>query len=152
MVDPASSVFSKVGAKRLGTAVADSQLGSRGKDEALATVNEQIDRIKAKQRAIKFAQQTSGRLVQLQFGDGAERWVIFKGGKPIQAFPEYRGELGDALVHHTKIRTRTPSAVKATLPASKAKRTLLEARRSVPRPRVPFRKQQPQVAAEAESS
>jgi hypothetical protein len=152
MVDPASAAGAKTAAKKIATRLAASEAASRGKDAAYGAISEQVDRIKAKTRAIKYAQQTGGRLALLQFADGGERWVVFKDGKPIAAFPEFAGNLEEALTHHSKIRTRLPRSVKATLPASKTKKVLLQARQAIPKPRMPFRKRDDGTGSETDSS
>lgn len=141
IADPVTAAAVKSVAKKAAASAAASEAASRGKDAAFVSVSDQVDRIRAKQRAVKFAQQTGGRLAHLQFGgDGLERWVVFKAGEPIEAFPRYDGDLKDALKHHTRIKTRPPATVRATLPASRARKLALKARASRPRPRLPFRK------------
>jgi hypothetical protein len=71
---------------------------------------------------VKFAEQTNGRLAHIQFGDGHERWVVFKSGRPIGAFRGYDGDLAEALQEHERVRSHHPRTIRATFPAEKMRR------------------------------
>jgi hypothetical protein len=65
--------------------------------EALGAAEE---RRQARERAMRYAEQTDALLGQVQFPDGPLRWTVFKSDEPIAAFPSYDGDLHDALKHH----------------------------------------------------
>ena len=58
------------------------------------------ERLQARERAIRYAEQTDALLGLVQFPDGPLRWTVFKSDQPIAAFPPYNGDLHDALKHH----------------------------------------------------
>lgn len=109
-------------AAALGLEAAAQRVSEFAQAEAGALAQEQIDRLRAKQRAIKFAQQTNGRLAFVQLEEGPTRWIVFKNGAPLAAFPPYSGDLSAALTDHEKLRFRAPGTVRATLPIERTRR------------------------------
>lgn len=70
-------------------------------DSGLDFLQDQIDVIWARERAIRFAAETGSVARELQFADGKRRWVLVKDGVPIASFPEIEeGTLEEALRHH----------------------------------------------------
>jgi hypothetical protein len=65
---------------------------------------QQEERLQARLRATRYAEQTDGLLVLLQFPDGPLRWTVFKSDEHIAAFPPYDGDLHEALKHHVTER------------------------------------------------
>src|SRR2546422_803431 len=78
----------------------------------------QVQSHQARMSAIRFAEQTGGRVAKVQFLDGNERWVVFKASHPAAAFPPFEGDLAQALAEHQldRLKLRSPRTARAALP------------------------------------
>ena len=136
-----------VGAGSGAASEAAAEAAQRAKQASMQAYGDRVERLKAKQRAIKYAEQTGSRLAKLQFEDGAERWVVFKGSppRPIASYPAFAGDLTEALRHHqiNRARLRAPRAVAATLPLTRARNGLSKTRQHVHVPRISRRADAP---------
>jgi hypothetical protein len=96
------------------------------KEAGLSEAERRLESRNAFRNAVRYAQQTSGRLVRLQFGDGAQRYVVFKEEQPIAAFPSFDGDLNDALVHHelSGLELLTPATALERRRSARAKRSV----------------------------
>jgi hypothetical protein len=111
-------------AKAAGAALAAAGVIDWAKDATVSEAQRQAARRNAFRNGVRYAQQTGGSLVRLQFADGEQRYVVFKEAEPIAAFPVFAGDLNDALVFHERARLEllTPEEALERRRAARAKR------------------------------
>lgn len=90
----------------------------RAEDAAVHAAQSQVENYQARMSAIRFAEQTGGRVAKVQFLDGRERWVVFNAAGPTAAFPPFSGDLREALANHRldRLKIRSPRSARAALP------------------------------------
>jgi len=124
---PAVSAAGKT-AGFIGGALVPSRLAEQGADVARTEAQRMLDKQNAFRNAVRYSQQTGSKMARLQFSNGDQHYVIFKGDEAIAAFPEFLGDLSEALVHHEmdKLPKLSPREALDARRSAKAKRTILE--------------------------
>ena len=97
----------------LSPAAVGSEVLEKATERLRAGAHQQQERLQARGRALRYAEQTDGLVAVVQFADGPVRWTVFKAGEAIAAFPAYDGDLHEALKHHVieHLTLRAPAEI-----------------------------------------
>jgi hypothetical protein len=82
-----------------------------GPETAWNTVQGRIEAVGDRQQAIRKARMTGGAFGSW-IAEGRTRYVVFKDGQPIDAFPALEGDLASALRHYDRARLRRPDELR----------------------------------------
>jgi hypothetical protein len=125
-------------ARRFGVPVLLWLLRRIGPETAWNTVQARVEALGDRQQAIRKARMSGGTF-GAWIAEGRTRWVVFKDGEPIDAFPALDGDLAEALRHYDRSRLRRPDELRTVV----ARRRFGDA---VARLRDRLRRQQPEDA------